>query len=143
MSLVNGLSTGLNTSYADAYDAASTQLTNKLESTDFSKATDEELMSVCKDFESYFLEQVLKSMQKMAKVGDDDDNSSLFNSMAMIGSDSDAGTSALGNYYSDQMISNLAETMSESHNGQGLGIAQMLYEQMKRNYDATNITSKE
>ncbi|MGN0319135.1 MAG: hypothetical protein ACI4E1_14510 [Lachnospira sp.] len=138
MSFVSGLSSNLNTSYADTYDAKATALNNKLDSTDFSKASDEELMSVCKDFESYFVEQVLKSMQKMAQIGDDDENSSLFNSMAMINSESDAGTSTLSNYYGDEMISSFAEILTESQGGSGLGIAQMLYEQMKRNYDITS-----
>lgn len=31
---------------------------------DFSSASDEELMSVCKQFEAYFIEQVLKEVQK-------------------------------------------------------------------------------
>ena len=58
--------TGINTSYADTYDKTSSDLTDKINGTDFSKASDDELMSVCKDFESYFVEQVLKSMEKMA-----------------------------------------------------------------------------
>ena len=42
-------------------------------------------MSVCKDFESYFVEQVLKSMEKMAKIDSEDEDSNLFSSMAGIG----------------------------------------------------------
>jgi peptidoglycan hydrolase FlgJ len=57
-------STSISTSYADTYDKTSSQLSDKLASTDFSQASDDELMSVCKDFESYFVEQMLKSMQK-------------------------------------------------------------------------------
>lgn len=58
-------STSISTSYADTYDKTSSQLSDKLTSTDFSQASDDELMSVCKDFESYFVEQMLKSMQKI------------------------------------------------------------------------------
>ena len=121
--------TGINTSYADTYDKTSSDLTDKITGTDFSKASDDELMSVCKDFESYFVEQ-------MAKIDSDDDDSStsLFNSMASIGGDSDSAMSTLGSYFGDEMIKNYAQLFTETNNGKGLGIAQTLYEQMKRNY---------
>ncbi len=129
--------TGVNTSYADTYDKTSSQLSDKINNTDFSKASDDELMSVCKDFESYFVEQMLKSMEKMAKIDSDDDDdsgTSLFNSMASIGGSSDSAMSTLGSYFGDEMIKNYADIFTESNNGKGLGIAQTLYEQMKRNY---------
>ena len=127
--------TGINTSYADTYDKTSSDLTDKINGTDFSKASDDELMSVCKDFESYFVEQMLKSMEKMAKIDSDDDSStSLFNSMASICGESDSAMSTLGSYFGDEMIKNYAELFTESDNGKGLGIAQTLYQQMKRNY---------
>ena len=127
--------TGVNTSYADTYDKTSSDLTDKINGTDFSKASDDELMSVCKDFESYFVEQMLKSMEKMAKIDSDDDSStSLFNSMASIGGESDSAMSTLGSYFGDEMIKKYAELFTESDNGKGLGIAQTLYQQMKRNY---------
>ena len=94
-------------------------------------------MSVCKDFESYFVEQMLKSMQKMAKIdADGDDDSSLFSSMASISGSSDSAMSTMGSYFGDEMIKNYAEVFTESNNGKGLGIAQTLYEQMKRNYSS-------
>lgn len=136
--------TGINTSYADTYDKTSSQLSDKLTNTDFSSASDDELMSVCKDFESYFVEQMIKSMQKMAKIDSDDDDdgsSSLFNSMASIGGESDSAMSTLGSYFGDEMIKNYAEVFTESNNGKGLGIAQTLYEQMKRNYSGTTVSS--
>ena len=128
--------TGINTSYADTYDKTSSDFTDKITGTDFSKASDDELMSVCKDFESYFVEQMLKSLEKMAKIDSDDDDSStsLFNSMASIGGDSDSAMSTLGSYFGDEMIKNYAQLFTETNNGKGLGIAQTLYEQMKRNY---------
>ena len=128
--------TGLSSkNYSDVYDSKAGSLTNKLTDTDYSKASDDELMSVCKDFESYFVEQMLKSMEKMAKIDSDDDSStSLFNSMASIGGESDSAMSTLGSYFGDEMIKNYAELFTESDNGKGLGIAQTLYQQMKRNY---------
>ena len=128
---ITGLS---NTSYADTYDAKASALTDKLTNKDYSQATDDELMSVCKDFESYFLEQVLKSMEKMAKIDSEDEDSNLFTSMAGIGGTEDTSLNTLGSYFGDEMMSSYAKLITESNNGQGLGIAQQLYEQMKRNY---------
>lgn len=88
-----------------------------LKATDYSNATDDELMDVCKQFESYLLEQTFKEMWKT--VGDSD-------------SESSASTSTMVDYYKDEMIKNLSE---ESTNQNSLGLAQSLYEQMKRNYD--------
>ena len=74
-------------------------------------------MDVCKDFEAYFVEQMFKAMQKM--VPESKDNVS-------------ASTRQLQDYYKEQMTQSFAEQATE---GGGLGIAQMLYEQMKRNYN--------
>lgn len=93
--------------------------TNKLEKTlksDLNSATEDELMEVCKDFESYFTEQMFKAMQKMVPESDDDTSSY---------------TKQMKDYYTDMMVQSMAETSAE---GEGLGIAQILYEQMKRNY---------
>lgn len=137
---ITGLS---NTNYSDVYDSKASSLTNKLTGTDYSKASDDELMSVCKDFESYFLEQVLKSMEKMAKVDSDDEDSNLFTSMAGIGGTEDTSLNTLGSYFGDEMVSSYAKLMTDSNQGEGLGIAQKLYEQMKRNYSASDIAKTE
>jgi flagellar protein FlgJ len=113
--------------YSDVYANATNQSADKLKSqldSDYSSATDDELMDVCKQFESYFLEQVFKEMQNTIPTSED----------------SDSSTSQLVDYYKDQMIQNLA---SESTEQNSLGLAQMLYEQMKRNLgvDASQITS--
>lgn len=137
---ITGLS---NTNYSDVYDSKASSLTNKLTGTDYSNASDDELMSVCKDFESYFLEQVLKSMEKMAKVDSDDEDSNLFTSMAGIGGTEDTSLNTLGSYFGDEMVSSYAKLMTDSNQGDGLGIAQKLYEQMKRNYSASDIAKTE
>ncbi|MGN0308163.1 MAG: rod-binding protein [Lachnospiraceae bacterium] len=93
--------------------------TSKLQSTitkDYSKATDDELMDVCKQFEAYFLEQVFKQMEKTI----------------LKDEESSGSTSTLVDYFKDSAIAELATQSTET---QGLGIAQMLYEQMKRNYN--------
>ena len=125
---ITGLSS---TNYSDVYDSKAGSLTNKLTDTDYSKASDDELMSVCKDFESYFVEQVLKSMEKMAKIDSEDEDSNLFTSMAGIGGTEDTSLNTLGSYF--------AKLMTDSNHGKGLGIAQTLYEQMKRNYSTESI----
>ncbi len=139
---LNGI-TGLDNIYNNNYTTKKTDsLENKLNSSDLSSATDDELMSVCKDFESYFVEQMLKSMEKMSKIdSDDDDDSSLFSSMAGITGTSDSGMSTLSSYFGGEMLSQLADSITESNGGKGLGLAQTLYEQMKRNYQTTQIDS--
>lgn len=137
---ITGLS---NDNYSDVYDSKASSLTNKLTGTDYSKASDDELMSVCKDFESYFLEQVLKSMEKMAKVDSDDEDSNLFTSMTGIGGTEDTSLNTLGSYFGDEMVSSYAKLMTNSNQGEGLGIAQKLYEQMKRNYSTSDIAKTE
>lgn len=77
---------------------------------DVSKSTDEELMNVCKSFEAYFVEQVFKEMKKTVTTSED-------NNKYM-------------QYFGDMLLENYAD---ESTKGEGLGIAQMLYESMKRN----------
>ena len=85
-------------------------------SKDYSKATDEELLDVCKQFEAFFMEQVFKQMEK-----------------TIIKDESSGGqTTALVDYFKDSALQELTKTSTET---QGLGIAQMLYEQMKRNYE--------
>lgn len=136
-------------SYADVYDASSTALTSKINSTNFSTATDEELMEVAKEFESYLVEQVMKSMQKMTSIdgaSDDSENStSLFNSLVGNLGSKDSAMSTLGDYYGDELVSQLASTITKSSyesGGQGLGIAMQLYEQMKRNYSTVETVDK-
>lgn len=87
-----------------------------LKSKDYTKATDEELMDACKEFEAYFLEQVFKEMWK---------------SVPRQESDS-AATSTLTEYFQDEMIKELSADAVDQNS---TGLAQSLYEQMKRNYD--------
>lgn len=100
----------------NARDASSSA--SKIDTTkDYSNASDEELMDACKKFEAYFLEQCFKEMLKTVK--NDDEYSS-------------ASTSTLVDYFKDEMVQKLADQSTETNS---LGLAQMLYEQMKRNYD--------
>jgi len=113
----------LKTSSTYNTSASTKSLENSLSSSDLSTASDEKLLSVCKDFESYFVEQVFKGMQKMVPKNEDDSTSS--------------SSSSLTDYYKDELTSKYASSASESNGGEGFGIAKILYEQMKRNYNTT------
>ena len=105
---------------ADLYKEANSSKTSKINLTlskDESKASNEELMDVCKQFEAYFLEQVMKKMESMIPKSDEDKDSS---------------TSQMVDYFKDTVIQEVAKQTTES---QGLGIAQQLYESMKREYN--------
>lgn len=75
---------------------------------------DEQLMDACKQFESYFVEQMFKEMQKTVP-----ETEYSFKS-----------TGTMVDYYRDSMIQEIASMSTETG---GLGLAQMLYEQMKIN----------
>lgn len=74
-------------------------------------ASDEELMEACKSFESYLLEQVFKGMEKTVMKDEEEENDYL----AQFG---------------DKLYEEFAKSAAEDGS---LGIAQMLYESMKRN----------
>ncbi len=104
--------------YTDIYSSnnqSTSKLENKLNS-DMTAATDDELMDACKQFEAYFLEQMFKEMMKTVPKNED----------------MSASTSTLMDYYTDEMMQKLAADSTENNS---LGLAQTLYEQMKRNYD--------
>ena len=130
----------LNSIYANSTytNQTTNSISSKLNSTDFSKATDDELMEVCKDFESYFVEQMLKSMAKMSSVdGSNSDN--IYASLFGVTEDSDSGMNTLSSYFGDELMSSMADKVVENQSGKGLGIARTLYEQMKRNYSVKEV----
>ena len=139
----NNLS-GLNSLYTDntTYSSKTSSLENTLNNSDLSTAESDKLMSVCKDFEEYFVEQMVKSMVKMASVdgsSDADDYSSLFG----LSSDSDDSyLSSMSSYYGSQMVTKLTESLCDDTNGNGIGLAKTLYEQMKRNYNIQDTDDK-
>ncbi len=116
---VSGITSGFDTydTYASRVSSGTMGLQQSL-SSDLSNATDEELMDVCKEFESYFIEQVFKNMEKMVPKADEEESSN----------------NTLVDYFKGEMISKYASMAADSDGGNGLGIAQTLYEQMKRNY---------
>lgn len=109
----------LSNTYADMLKTQTSQTTSKLENqlgTDYSKASDEELMNVCKEFEAYFVEQMYKGMLKTIP---ESEKGSVY-------------TEGMMDFYRDNMIREIASDSAEQNS---LGLAQMLYEQMKRNYN--------
>ena len=81
-------------------------------------AEEEKLFDACKQFESYFVEQMFKEMMKTVPKDALDTGS---NSM-------------LVDYYKDNLVKEYAAEATEK---ESLGLAQMLYEQMKRNIGIT------
>lgn len=91
---------------------------NKAKASEDKEEINEELMDACKQFEAYLMEQVYKGYENTVKVfsKDKEDNS--------------LGT--LVDYFKDITIQDISNTQSKT---QSTGLAQMLYENMKRNYD--------
>ncbi|SET62832.1 rod-binding protein [[Clostridium] polysaccharolyticum] len=74
------------------------------------EAKDEELMEVCEDFETYFVQKVFEEMKKTVH-SSDDENSYM-------------------KYMGDIYTQGLAEEVTKSRD---IGLAKTLYESMKRN----------
>lgn len=73
----------------------------------------QELMGACKQFEAYFLEQVFKEMQK---------------SVDALKPDQESSNKQLVDFFKDRTLQDITAQSTET---QGLGFAQMLYENMK------------
>ena len=112
---------GLTSTFLNQVNSAQTsenaRKVQNLTNSDLFKATDEELMDACKEFEAYLMEQVMQRMEK---------TTSLFSE------EEEDANSSLVNYFMDSTIQSVAGDITEK---QGLGIAQTLYESMKRQYN--------
>lgn len=80
-------------------------------------STEDELLTTIKDFESYFVEQVIKQMKDSLTLSDDEEKSTM---------------SQYSDYFMDTAIEQISDEIVESA---GQNITQQLYEQMKRNYN--------
>ncbi len=98
--------------------ASGTNLSDKLKGVHSSDSADK-LKEVCREFESYFLEQMYKEMFKT--IGSDEDG--------------DSSMSSLVDYFKDGALQKIAAQTTEQTGGP---LAQQLYEQMKRNYGITD-----
>lgn len=107
--------TGYNNYYQNTSQASSAALEKTLDNVN-SGTTDEQLMAACKEFEVYFLEQIYKGMEKTIMKAEDE-----------------SGTAnQYMEYFGDMQIQAYAE--AASNQGEGIGLARQLFEQMKRNY---------
>ncbi len=113
--LNNSLYTNGNT---EAEQAKSARLNNTVNGLS-SDSTEAELMGAIKDFESYFMEKILKDVKEtFSSWGDDKDEDSTMSQMTDMYMDS------VYEKMADQMLDEVGDTFT-----------QQLYEQMKRNYN--------
>ena len=75
---------------------------------------DKELMDACKEFEAYFIKQLLSEMKKTVNEADEESLFAKSNSQKI---------------FEDMLDDEYAKNISK---GQGIGIAKMLYQQMSR-----------
>ena len=115
---INGLNTDYTnyTNYLSQSSAASARM-GQIKNKDYANATDEELMDACKQFEEYFVEMTLKEVFKTVD---------LFG----MGESSSGAMSTSKDLMKDSVVQKFAEKITEESN---LGLAQQLYESMKRN----------
>lgn len=88
-----------------------------------SESTEEELLEVLKDFESYFIEQMIKQMKETFT--DKDEESSM--------------ASQYTDTFMDYAIEDVADMLLEEVGG---NMTQQLFEQMKRNYNIPTVEEK-
>lgn len=116
---ISGLSATALTEYAasESRNAATAALQKRLQNVS-DKTPDDELWSACKSFEAYFLEQMFKEMQKSVD--------------SLRPETNDKSTQTLVDYFKNETLQELCATSVET---QSNGFAQMLYENLRRNYD--------
>lgn len=112
---------GMYTDYMTDVNRVNTEeLQKKLENTaETTQKEDEALLDACKQFEAYLWEQIYKEMEKASKVFSDDE-------------DGDAYAANMTDYFKETVIQQVSsQTADERSNS----LAQLLYEQAKRNYN--------
>jgi len=115
---ISGLSSDY-TSYLSASSSAADKM-NHIKKADYTKATDDELMDACKQFEQYLVEMVMDEVM---------DTVDIFGT----GEASSSAMASSQDLMKDSMVQTMSKQLAENAN---LGIAQELYESMKRNYGA-------
>ena len=125
---VSGITSMLSqTGATNATNQASTAKSNSLKNSVnglSSNSSDEELMDVLKDFESYFIEQMIKQMKETFT--SDDEESSM--------------ASQYTDTFMDYAIEDIADMLLEEVGG---NMTQQLFEQMKRNYNIPTVEEVE
>lgn len=114
---IGGIPSMLNTSTVDSVsNNKASSLQNTLGGVS-SETSEEELMQICKDFESYFVEEILKEVRENMKADEDEDE--------------DPSLSTMTDFYMDTTIETIADQLVDEIGG---SYTQQLFEQMKRNY---------
>ncbi|WP_029231855.1 hypothetical protein [Butyrivibrio sp. VCB2006] len=116
---IKGLNATALTEFAlsESKNASAELVKNKVSSVS-DKSSDDELWAACKSFEAYFLEQMFKEMQKSVD--------------AIKPDGGDKSTQTLVDYFKGETLQDICGSAVET---QSNGFAQMLYENLKRNYD--------
>ena len=92
----------------------STSAIDKIKNKDYAQAEDDELKEAVKSFESYFVEQVIKEVEKTIHTDDKDNYAA-----------------QMTDYFKDSVIEKISDKIIDQSGGT---YTQKLYEQMKRNY---------
>lgn len=98
--------------------ASAGKLTSSIEGA----STDDEMMEACEEFEVYLLQKMFQSMEETTKIFSDEEEEEGSEYVSM---------------FNDQMYQAVAQNMVNA--GQGLGLAQTLYESMTRNAGVTAV----
>ena len=104
----------LNTDNAKDKTGSASRLEAQLSNSRLEDASDEELMEVCKSFESYLLEKVLEKTKKTLTDSEEEDTPYM-------------------NMFGDRLYQEYANQITEHSE---LGLAQQLYNAMKRDFGA-------
>lgn len=108
----------MNSMYTD-YIASTAKNQTKLAENVSAGSSDDELLEACKEFEAYFIEQVFNAMMETTKAFSDEEENGYATKMV--------------DYFKDTAVQELTNQATGQN---GFGIAQTLYEQMKRQYSA-------
>ena len=104
----------LQTESAKSSTGKAASLESKLSSSKLEDASDEELMEVCKTFESYLIEKVLEKTKKTLTDSEEEDTPYM-------------------NVFGDKLYQEYADQITEHGD---LGLAQQLFNAMKRDFGA-------
>lgn len=112
---IDGMAALIDNTTSNATNGAD-RLKNSLDGVS-SNSSDDELLQTVKDFESYFVEEVLKEVKESLLTEDDEE---------------DSGMAKQKDFYMDSVIQTVSEELVDQV---GDNYTQQLYEQMKRNYN--------
>lgn len=113
---MDGISSMLDTTMNSSAANNAASLKNSINGVS-SESSEDELLQVCRDFTSYFVEEVLKEVKENMTSEDEDQDSSL---------------QTLTDFHMDSTIELIADQVVDEV---GESFTQQLYEQMKRNYN--------